>query len=97
MAYNASEGHLGRDGSRVRQDRGPPARWRCVLTGPDTAGMLSTTRAKDSCCSLLLFLFSCSNGETIDLATTRAGANQNPLYTLYMQLYISYSEYIRVV
>nr|DAU61307.1 MAG TPA: hypothetical protein [Caudoviricetes sp.] len=36
MALRASQGHLGRDGSRVRQDRGARTRWRCVPPGPDT-------------------------------------------------------------
>nr|DAK83516.1 MAG TPA: hypothetical protein [Caudoviricetes sp.] len=97
MALSASQGHLRRDGSRVRQDGGPRMRWRCVPTGPDTAREVASTGAKYSCCSSFSFLFSCSNERTIDLATTRAMANQNPLYTLYTHLYISYSEYIRVV
>nr|DAX73732.1 MAG TPA: hypothetical protein [Caudoviricetes sp.] len=97
MAYNASQGHLRRDGSRVRQDGGPPVWWRCVLTGPDTARGVASTGAKTNVCSSLLFLFSCSNERTIDHVATRARANQNPLYTLCMHLYISYSEYIRVV
>lgn len=97
MAYNASEEHLGRDGSRVRQDGGPPVRWWCVLTGPDTADDESTTGAMTRGRSLFSFLFSCSNGETIDRVPTRAMTNCNPLYTLYSLLYTSYSEYIRVV
>lgn len=38
MAYNASEGHLGRDGSGYDMDRGTRTRVACVPTGPDTAG-----------------------------------------------------------
>nr|DAR88311.1 MAG TPA: hypothetical protein [Caudoviricetes sp.] len=97
MAYNASQGHLRWDGSRGRQDGGTRTRVRCVPTGPDTARGVASTGAKTNVCSLSCVLFSCSNGETIDRATTRAMANQNPLYTLCMHLYISYSEYIRVV
>lgn len=97
MAYKSSQGYLGRDGSRVRQDGGPPVRWRCVPTGPDTADRVASTGAKKHVCSLFLFLSSCSNERTIDHVATRAMAKHNPLITLYMQLYISYSEYIRVV
>nr|DAX77082.1 MAG TPA: hypothetical protein [Caudoviricetes sp.] len=97
MAYKSSQGYLRRDGSRVRQDGGPPTWWRCVLTGPDTAREVASTGRGTKGCSSSCVLFSCSNERTIDRATTWAMANQNPLYTLCMHLYISYSKYIRVV
>ena len=61
MAYNASEGHLRRDGSRGRQDGGTRTRKVGPHTGLDRAGRLSTTGAKDHVCSCLSFLFLCSN------------------------------------
>lgn len=89
MALRASEGYLGRDGSRVRQDGGPPTRWRCVLTGSDMARGVASTGAKKTVCSLSSRLFSCSNGETIDHMATRAGANQNPpIHPIYAFVYI---------
>ena len=57
MAYNASEGYLGRDGSRVRQDGGALR----GTTGPGTGLLRGTTGADDHSCSSFLLLFVFSN------------------------------------
>ena len=97
MALSASQGYLGRDGSRVRQDGVPVGGTLRPLRGIDTTLEVASTGAMTKGCSSFVFLFSCSNERTNDHVATRAMANPNPLISLYMQLYISYSEYIRVV
>nr|DAK80761.1 MAG TPA: hypothetical protein [Caudoviricetes sp.] len=58
---------------------------------------MASTGARNSCCSFVSFLSSCSNERTFDHVATRAEAKHNPLITLCSLLYRSYSEYIRVV
>lgn len=88
MAYNASEGYLGRDGSRVRQDGGPPVRWRCVLTGLDTAG-----EEHDTGEGFMLFMFSAfvlvfERANERSGNDTGVGEPEPPIYPIYAIVYI---------
>lgn len=85
MALRASEGHLGRDGSRVRQDGGPPCTVAVCPYGARHGPWGGIDRGEDECVFTLL-VFICvferandrSRGDTGD---DEAEPPNNPIFS----------------
>lgn len=89
MAYNASEGHLGRDGSRVRQDGGTPCPDGGVSLRGSTGPWGGIDRGEGSCVfmfSAFVLVFERANDQSGN--DTGDGEPEPPIYPKYAIVYI---------